>query len=464
MRILCVDSNENLLAGLMVMLRGLGHEVHPARDLEEMLSWLALGGTETLFLNLDHDRERAADLLPRLRDEHPGLPVIVHSGEGDPATIVECVKRGATNFLTQPLSRGEIRLALSAVDPDAGEPSDSSRVSGRLSTTASPARTPASGIIAESPGMKQALTWGGVVANSADMPCMIQGESGVGKDVLARHIHKSGPRASGPMVVVNCSALPDHLIESELFGHRKGSFTGANRDHIGLIERASGGTLFLDEIGDMALAAQAKLLRVLEAGMIRPVGQTEEVAVNVRLIAATHRNLQEMIKAGQFRADLYYRLSVLRIVVPALRERREDLEPLFRLFVEDARVALGRLRLELSPEALEVMSAYDWPGNVRELRNVAHAVALFCRGREIRPEDLPASVRDAVPGTGPEAEGAAHADAPDKSDAPETLREAEWKRILRTYREANGNKSGAARSLGISRQTLSRRLAERGVK
>ncbi len=296
-----------------------------------------------------------------------------------------------------------------------------------------------------SPRFQQILDAANRVAKF-DSSVLITGETGVGKEVLARHIHGLSPRAQGPFLAVNCAALPETLLESELFGHRRGAFTGADRDRAGLFEEARGGTVFLDEIGETTRATQAKFLRVLQEKEVLRVGESRPRKVDVRVMAATNRNLEQAVAGGAFREDLFYRLQVFRLEVPPLRERREDILPLARLFVEKCGARLGLRGLRLDPTCLDGLLGYAWPGNVRELENAIEHAAILCSENVIRPTDLPAAVAGR--------EGAARGGAA----ARRSLREVELDHIQAVLEEAGGNRKEAARILGIGIATLYRKL------
>jgi Nif-specific regulatory protein len=274
---------------------------------------------------------------------------------------------------------------------------------------------------------------------------LIRGESGSGKELVARALHKSSNRADRPMLSVNCAAIPRDLMESQLFGHKKGAFTGADADHAGWFKSADSGTLFLDEVGELTLEGQAKLLRILEGHPFLPVGSTKEVSVDVRVIAATNRDLQEFVRERRFREDLFYRLSVFELFIPPLRERGSDIEVLVNHFVEIFKRTHGRPRLGISPAAMEKLLAYNWPGNVRQLRNVIDSAVVMAEGELIEPEDL--GLRDASNGE------------------LETLRIDHWERklIRQALERTDGNIPEAAKLLGIGRATLYRKVEEYGV-
>ena len=296
-----------------------------------------------------------------------------------------------------------------------------------------------------------------------DSTILLLGESGTGKELIARSVHLQSRRAAGPFVPVNVAAIPETLVESELFGHARGAFTGANSDRAGLIEQAEGGTLFLDEVGDMPAAAQVKLLRTLESNEVRRVGERTARVVDVRLVAATHRDLVKEIAAGRFREDLYYRLNVVQIELPPLRERREDIGLLASYFLDRLAARNGRGKLAFTPEAAAMIERYDYPGNVRELENaIEHAVAVS-EGRTIEAADLPASIRAPRLLPRESSDGAAPARRLPADRAAWSLRDIEKEHIELVLERHHGNATAAAKQLGISRTTLWRKMRSYGI-
>ncbi|MCE5303192.1 MAG: sigma-54 dependent transcriptional regulator [Planctomycetaceae bacterium] len=367
--------------------------------------------------------------LAEIRKTTSNLPVLLITAHGHLRQAVEAIKSGADDYLLKPLDLDELEVAiLDALGAASGEPSLGPRTTPEL---------PA-GLICESAAMRRVLETAAVVAPS-NAPVLILGESGVGKEVIARLIHAWSPRSAGPLVAANCAGLPESLIESELFGHTKGAFTGADAARQGFFRTASGGTLFLDEIGDLPLPLQPKLLRALESGQITPVGSDAPVRVDTRLVAATNRDLAEAVEAGRFRDDLYYRINVVELIVPPLRERSDDVLPLADRFAGE--FAGGPVRL--SPQATQCLLTHRWPGNVRELRNAIQRACLLCRGDVILPEHLPPKI----------AALAAGETTSDQSPAGR-LSQVERATILATLEECGGNRTHAAKKLGISRRAL----------
>jgi DNA-binding NtrC family response regulator len=373
-------------------------------------------------------RNLLEEIAEYLRESSPDLPVLLITAFADLRQAVAAMKGGAVDYLAKPVDLDELRAAIAdalgtaAIAPQGSEP---------------PTPPLPADFISQSPAMRRLLTTLTVVAPSK-APVLITGESGTGKDVVARLIHAWSPQHAGPMIAANCASLPESLIESELFGHTKGAFTGASETRQGFFRAAHGGTLFLDEIAELPLHLQPKLLRALESGQITPVGSDRPIKVDTRLIAATNRNLEQEVAEGRFRDDLYYRINVVELAVAPLRERREDILPLARRFAVE--FAGGPVRL--SPQAMNCLLAYPWPGNVRELRNAIQRACLLCRGDVILPEHLPPKL-------------AALASASHEEDASRgRLSQVERATIVATVEECGGNRTQAAKKLGISRRAL----------
>lgn len=381
------------------------------------------------------------DLLSLVRQCRPEAPVIVITAFGSVQQAVEMVKAGAFQYLVKPFKNDDLLQAVE--DALSKSAPQRERVRLRLKTPSAPAR-----IIGASAPMQKLFEMIGLAAESMSTVLII-GESGTGKELVARATHELSGR-KGPFVPVNCAAIPSDLIESELFGHMGGSFTGARSPRIGMFEAADKGTLFLDEIGELPLPMQPKLLRALQEGTVRRVGSNAEKAVDVRLIAATNRKLEEDIQAGRFREDLYWRLNVIRLPVPSLRERPFDIPLLVEHFIAKG-AAAGKAPLTMSQAALAVLTAYLWPGNVRELENAIERAAAFARGGVITVEDLPERVRT---------KGSESALLTRASVQNLTLREMERDYILEILRRTEGNKKQAAEILNLDRKTLYRKLDE----
>ena len=365
-KILIVDDDPDLIKLLTFRLQGAGYRVESADSAERALAKLSISIPHLVITDLRMGGMDGMALFQNIRKTHPALPVIILTAHGTIPDAVAATQRGVFGYLTKPfdskelLSQVEKALSVSGIS-DERDDSD-----GRWREE----------IITRSPIVESVLAKAKLVAAS-DASVLIRGDSGTGKEMLARAIHRASPRADNPFMAVNCSAIPDQLLESELFGHMKGSFTGAARDYQGLVQAADKGTIFLDEIGDMPLPLQVKLLRVLQEREVRPVGSTRSIPVDIRVISATHRDLEDAIRTGMFREDLYYRLNVVSFRLPALVDRREDIPVLATHFLKQIAAKYGKSLNGFSAEAMEMLVKSPWPGNVREVYNVVEqAVAL----------------------------------------------------------------------------------------
>jgi DNA-binding NtrC family response regulator len=382
------------------------------------------------------------DVLRAFKAANPDGQVLLISGFGTLQTAIEAVRAGAFDYISKPFDIEDVKKTVRrALDQ-----------TGARAVAQTPAiNLPPGELIGRSPGMLAVYKQ---IARAADsvVPVLIVGESGTGKELVAKALHRNGQRAAQPFVAINCGAIAETLLESELFGHRRGAFTGAVADAKGIFEQAQGGTVFLDEIGETSPALQVKLLRVLQEGEIRPVGSNRPIKVDNRIVAATNRDLERAIAEQQFRADLYYRLSVIVIRLPPLRERRDDIPLLVSAFLKAACARAGR-RVDLSPGALDVLLAYDWPGNVRQLENTLERIVLFSPGAVVGPEDLTSllqNVRRDVP-------------AGLFEDLP-TLEEVERRYVEHVLQAVRRNRTRAADVLGIDRRTLYRMAERYGIK
>ena len=381
-------------------------------------------------------------MLRSLKQSDDPTPAVMISGHGTIRDAVEATRIGAFDFLEKPLARDRVLL----VTKNALERSDLQRENQRFRELVGDAPK----MIGSSPAFQHAVEQATQVARS-DVSVLLSGESGTGKELLAAHVHRESPFASGPFVKVNCAAIPTELIESELFGHEKGAFTGAAALRRGKFELADSGTIFLDEVGDLHEASQAKLLRILQDGELQRVGGEQTIRVSVRVISATNRRLDELIAAGTFREDLYYRLSVVPIRLPALRERPQDIGALVAYFLAEFCARNNFRPREIDPDAIAVLERYAWPGNIRELRNVVERMTILTRGDRLTVDSIPVEVR--APQTARPATG-----------LQETRDAAERERIRRALDETDWNVSGAARLLGTERTSLHKRLRALGLK
>ena len=385
-RLLIIDDDEALRDSLQLVLAGEGYEAHCAADAEEALAWLDRSAFEVVLCDLRMPGMDGMELLPQLVRRLPDSTVVMMSAYGTQELAIEAMQRGAYDYLTKPFEPAELLLTLRKA-----------RERERLRSRTSLLEREVERVSGERP----------IVAASAPMievlelleraapyktSVLLTGESGTGKEVLARAIHDQSPRRSEAFVAVNCGAIPENLLESELFGHARGAFTGADRARRGLFVEADGGTLFLDELGELPLPLQVKLLRVLQEEEVRPVGEAKPRAIDVRVLAATARDLESMIAQGDFREDLYYRLNVMEVRVPPLRERRQDIPLLVDHFFARSCTQLGKPLQRVGDDALERLVAYSWPGNVRELENVIERAVLLTDTDPVRPAALPESI------------------------------------------------------------------------
>ena len=367
-RILLVDDDTSLLRLLSLRLRAAGFDVHIASSGEEALGKLPTCQPHLVITDLRMNGMDGMALFDSINNRYPWLPVIILTAHGSIPDAVEATRKGVFGYLTKPFdSKGLLACVEDAFrhapQPVQADPADPDHAWRRELITCSPV-------------MEELLSEAKRAAPS-DVAILLQSQSGTGKELLAKAIHYASRRSKGPFVPVNCAAIPEQLLESELFGHRKGAFTGATRDHVGLFQAADGGTLFLDEIGDMPLEFQAKLLRVLQEKVIRPVGSTSSIPVDVRIISATHRDLEASVAEGGFRADLYYRLNVIMLEVPALADRREDIPLLANHFLSQETRKLDKPVSGFSKDAMELLISAPWPGNVRQLLNIVEQAAVL---------------------------------------------------------------------------------------
>jgi two-component system, NtrC family, nitrogen regulation response regulator NtrX len=443
-RVLVVDDEKAIQETLSEILADEGYEVATVASGEEGLRRLREGAFDLVLLDVwlkDRDGlsvlEAAAD---RLRD----VPVVMISGHGNVETAVRAVRLGAYDFLEKPLSLERVILTAQKAIERRDLLAEVVRFRGQSEAEAV--------LLGESPPMRRLRDEIARVA-AVDTRVLITGENGTGKELVARAIHRASTRGDARLVEVNCAAIPEELIESELFGHVRGAFTGATDDRRGKFEEADGGTLFLDEVGDMSARTQAKVLRALQERTFTRVGGARAISSDARVLSATNKDLAEEIRRGNFREDLYFRLAVVPVAVPPLRERGDDIALLAMAFLRDASARFGHRPKALSPAALEALSEYRWPGNVRELKNIIERVAILCPADEVRREDLPAEIRDA------------ELSAPLPADA--ALRDArddfERRYILAAIRRHRGNVSRAAETLQVERSNLYRKLKGYGI-
>jgi two-component system, NtrC family, nitrogen regulation response regulator NtrX len=440
-RVLIVDDEENIGRSLRMILEREGYAVNVCKSVAEFSRHPDARRADAYLFDMKLPDGNGIDLLKVVRQNGTSSPAIMISGHGTIADAVEATRAGAFDFLEKPLSRDRVLLAVKNAMEHSTLQQENARL--RELVGASPK------MIGSSPVWQRAVEQASMAARS-DARVLLIGESGTGKELLAAHIHNSSPFASGPFVKVNCAAIPTELIETELFGHEKGSFTGATATRRGKFELADGGTIFLDEVGDLHGASQAKLLRVLQEGEFHRVGGEQIIRVSVRVISATNRDLAALVAQEKFREDLYYRLSVVPIRVPSLRERPHDIRLLAEYFLEDFCARNNFKAKRLDEFAVQMLESYPWPGNARELRNVVERMAILTQGDRLTRDSIPVEIR-------------VQREAGPKSTIQEARESAEREHILRALEESNWNVSGAARALGMERTNLHKRIRALGL-
>jgi two-component system nitrogen regulation response regulator NtrX len=438
--VVVVDDEANIGLSLRLILEGEGFRVTTCESMAAFEAQRRAGWADLFMLDVRLPDGNGIELLQSLKQGDDPTPVVMISGHATIRDAVEATRLGAFDFLEKPLARDRVLLVLR----NALERFELQRENQRFRDLIGDAPR----MIGRSALFQKAVAEAAQVARS-DAGVLLTGESGTGKELLAAHVHRESRFASRPFVKVNCAAIPTELIESELFGHEKGAFTGADRLRRGKFELADGGSIFLDEVGDLHEASQAKLLRVLQDGEFHRVGGEQPVRVSVRVIAATHRRLEQMVTEGTFRHDLFYRLSVVPIHVPALRERREDVRELAAYFLKDFCARNNFRPKTLDDDALEVLEQYAWPGNVRELRNAVERMAILTAGERIPLASIPMEIR--VPS------------APAQGGLQDVRDAAERERIVEALDRTSWNVSGAARLLGVERTTLHKRIRALGL-
>ncbi|WP_437494802.1 sigma-54 dependent transcriptional regulator [Sorangium sp. So ce1014] len=466
-QILVVDDEANLRRVLSAQLGRDGYEVHTAEDGEEGLAFLKEHHIDLVITDLRMPKVDGMDLLRAALRDDPSRPVVLLTAHGTVDNAVEALKTGAFDYITKPFDQNEVRVVVKK----ALRTRDLASADATRDVSAAPPRGGSDrfGIIGESPPIQELYA---ILERVADTPTtvLISGESGTGKELVARALHENSSRRDRPFIKVNCAAIPKDLMESELFGYERGAFTGAVGSKPGRFELASGGTLFLDEIGEIPNEMQVKLLRVLQESEFERVGGIKTIHVDVRLVAATNRDLKREIAVGTFREDLFYRLNVVPIALPALRDRRSDIPHLCAHFVAKFNARLKKSIEGIEPDALERLSSHAWPGNIRELENVVERALLFADGARIRLDDLPEEIRSGAT-LAPGASLPLAAAAADTSLAPSTpdglkeqvkaaMSKLERDLIERALKQTHGNVTHAARLLKISRKGLQLKMKE----
>ena len=455
-RILVVDDEPNVRKLLHALLTPHGFEVEEAADGEEALARVEARPPEFVLADVRMPKMDGIRLSREIAARELPTTVIVMSAYGTVDTAIEALRAGAYDYIMKPFRADEVLLTLRKAEEREQLRRENRELRRRISTQTVPGPVEFEGLQARSPAMQRVFK---TVAKVADYKTtvLLIGESGTGKELVARALHARSSRAVKPFVAVNCGAIPETLIESELFGYRRGAFTGAAQDRRGLVEEADGGTLFLDEIGELPAPVQVKLLRVLQEETFRPLGDTADRSVDLRVVAATARDLAEEVRAGRFREDLFYRLNVLTIELPPLRARREDVLILAEHFLDRECARLGKPRLELAPDARRALLEYSWPGNVRELENAVERAVVLAEGDRIGVGDLPGRI---VAGHDPIKAFLASGEISLKK----TARFVEETLIRRALEETGGNRTAAARLLEISHRTLLYKIKEYGIR
>ena len=448
--ILIIEDDERMRHVLELVLKSEDYHLVFARSGDEGLRLLyEPGELDLIMTDLQLGCVSGMDVLEAAKKSKPGVPVLILTGHSSVKAAVEAMQKGAYDYIAKPVDNDELRIVIARGLELRRLAQDNQRLRAGLEE-----RFGFDRIVSTSPQMELVKQLAREVAQT-DSTVLIVGESGTGKELMARAIHLASPRAKGPLVALNCAGIPEHLLESELFGYEKGAFTDAKQAKPGRFQLANHGTLFLDEIGEMSLTAQTKLLRVLEEHVVEPLGSIRSVKVDIRVIAATNQDLPGLIKAGRFRLDLFYRLNVYQLRIPPLRERPDDIEVILESFLDVARRERGSRIRRVSPETLALLKAHDWPGNVRELHNVVEWMTITCKDEEIAPEHLPQTLRatSQAPASSPQ-------QAPSLLTFGMSVEEVEKAMLEEALKKTGGNVSEASRLLKITRNTLRYRMAK----
>jgi two-component system response regulator PilR (NtrC family) len=440
-KILIVDDEPDIRELLEITLGRMKLDTRSARNVKEAQDWLAREPFDLCLTDMRLPDGNGLELVQHIQKRHTQVPVAMITAHGSVDTAIHALKAGAFDFLTKPVDLGRLRELVGSALRLHASPSNENTIDNRL--------------LGNSPPMQALRKQIGKLARS-QAPIYISGESGSGKELVARLIHEQGPRIDKPFVPVNCGAIPTELMESEFFGHRKGSFTGAHEDKPGLFQAAHGGTLFLDEVADLPLAMQVKLLRAIQEKSVRAVGGQQEQVVDVRVLCATHKDLGVEVAAQRFRQDLYYRLNVIELRVPPLRERREDIEEIANNVLRRLAESAGQPPARLTAQALAALKGYRFPGNVRELENMLERAYTLCENDQINADDL----RLAEPVSASEQDGPSLADIDNLEDYLESI---ERKLILQALEETRWNRTAAAQRLNLTFRSMRYRLKKLGL-
>lgn len=446
-RILIVDDDRNHLTSLGTVIRSWGYRVDTAEDGREAVERVKDAPVDLILMDVRMTTMSGLEALEHIKAYNPTIPIIIMTAYSSVESAVEALKGGAYDYLIKPFDFDVLKLSIERACEHAGLKAENEDLKARLQDDFD-----RPDIIGKSAPMKTLMDMLAMVAPS-EATVLISGESGTGKELIARSLHDNSSRKDHPLVTVNCAALAESLLESELFGHEKGAFTGADRRREGRFKQADGGTIFLDEIGETSSRMQAKLLRVLQEKEIQRVGSDAVLQVDVRVVAATNRDLEEDVAAGRFREDLFYRLNVMPLTIPPLRDRQEDIPLLAQHFLEKYARRNRKTIKGFAPLAMDMLLKYEWPGNVRELENTVERAVILLTGEHVTEKQLPLRIARQYPGHDtPEVVG------PPASEGSRTLEDIEKEAIVATLAAADGNKSETARRLGISRKTLHNKL------
>jgi len=446
---LVIDDERDIRELVTIALGRMGLNVDTASDLAEAKQRLAETHYALCFTDMRLPDGSGQEIVELIAAKYPETPVAMITAYGNVDAAVNALKAGAFDFVSKPIDIGMLRRLVQTALRLAEE------------KKAAPSSATSSRMLGDSPAIKDLRATIAKLARS-QAPVYISGESGVGKELVARLIHEQGPRSGGPFVPVNCGAIPSELMESEFFGHKKGSFTGAQADKDGLFQAANGGTLFLDEVAELPLHMQVKLLRVIQEKAVRPIGGRAEVSIDVRILSATHKNLGKLVETNHFRQDLYYRINVIELRVPPLRERKEDVPKLAGRVLE--RLAADGEVARLTPEALNALLNYPFPGNVRELENVLEGAVALCEGNTITPEDLRLSPRNAGPDQQNADDDEDDIDGGSKEGGLDSyISNLEREAIMKALQETRYNKTAAAKKLGITFRAMRYKLKKLGI-
>ena len=451
--ILIIDDNEDLCQTLADILRKEGNKVSTAFKGEDGLAILQKDIIDLVLLDIKLPDMNGIQILEELKEKDPDILVIMITATTDARPAVDAMKKGAYDYLMKPFELDQLKLVVGKALETHHLKKEVSRLKNQQKDS-----FPDNELYGESKPMRELKKLIKIVASTPKTSVLIQGESGTGKELVANAVHNWSARSDKALVKINCSAIPENLLESELFGHEKGAFTDAKALKKGIFEMANNGTIFLDEISSMQMSIQPKFLRVLETQSFRRIGGTSDIQIDVRIIAATNRNLEDCVEQQTFREDLYYRLKVMVINIPTLRERTDDIIPLAMLFIGRNNKEFGKEIKGIAPDAAEKMRKYGWPGNVRELKNVIERAVILCQGNELQAEHLPLELQEGFSKINTSSEFASGLN--NDSDSLEDMERRHISHVLKKY---EGNKSKTARMLNISRSTLREKMKNYGI-